>query len=326
MVLVAYWWPSDSTDESNQNVAEKKSNAIETVRQAATEHNPFAVSEKLSANADAVQASADSIPSTTTPLTDQPVQYSNECGDACREILDRIDFPFSLSDEEFEDGLAHTEALAQHLKLNPHLTDSWIELASFANGNKRSLILATFSQLDAEHQQSLGLALLDSPSYAHRMDAVRLLSSEAVMTNNQIDLFAQRLLSEPDNYVRSALVKALNQPNSALEKAALIASLEPIIHNDSDYAVRGEALLATVDLHEHPQLALDQALAAVHSDIGEFQEYGARALEAIVVRQSLEGIVLNSAQQQALSELKDNLMEPQFDELPVDARRLIDNL
>ena len=158
------------------------------------------------------------------------------------------------------------------------------------------------------------------------MDAVRLLSSEAVMTNNQIDLFAQRLLSEPDNYVRSALVKALNQPNSALEKAALIASLEPIIHNDSDYAVRGEALLATVDLHEHPQLALDQALAAVHSDIGEFQEYGARALEAIVVRQSLEGIVLNSAQQQALSELKDNLMEPQFDELPVDARRLIDNL
>lgn len=326
MVSVAYLWPSDSPVEVDPNPTTDISNPLTSVRKTSPQHNPFAVTKDNFDYTDAVQVSTQGTSNRANSLAKPTIQYGQSCGEPCRDILDKIDFPFSLTDEEYEDGLGNTEALAEHLKLNPQLVQSWIDVASQAKGNKRSLILATFSLLDTEHQQAMGIALMDSPSYSHRMDAVRLLSSNTVMNHEHVSLFADRLLNEPNNYVRSALVKALNQPHSSLERKTLIASLEPVLDNDLDYTVRGEALLAIVDLHEHPQLALDQALAAVHSDVDVLQEYGARALQAIVTRQSIEGIILNSAQQYALRELKDNLTASQFDDMPFAARKLIDNL
>ena len=267
------------------------------------------------------------LPVTSTLENTQSDQTQTDiCVEDCPQIVKTVEYPYALSDLEFENVLSSVDELADVLRENSELRSEWIELARHSTGNKRQVIIETFALLDAEDRLALGKALSESPSERHRLDGVQLLGRPNTMSKPLVPMFSDLLQTEQDQYVRGSAINALNQPDLFYGDQEVLEILEQVIYTDNNDAVRGEALLASTQLTENPVDLFYLSLDAVRSETHEYQKFGVRALEEILSRHTKNGDELSWQSSADMSQLVAEIMNPEFDDMPAEVRTTIDNL
>jgi len=203
-----------------------------------------------------------------------------------------------------------------------------VELIKFSGARK--IIINAFAHLDASERQALGNALLNSSYRLNRLDGVSLLSSPENMNQSVAHEFAQLVVTEQDDLIREAMVRAFDQTELFSGDQQVVDALSQISTTDNNENVRGTALLAGSRISDSPEDMLGDSLAAIRSGSAVSQSFGVRSLEEIVMRQSYDntgdGMGLSLRGELDAEQLFDELMTPAFDGLPDDLRRSIDNL
>lgn len=118
-----------------------------------------------------------------------------------------------------------------------------------------------------------------------------------------------------------------SKPHKSSHNAHVLELLSQTIRDDANSAVRGEALVAIASLTDHPEQAFAVSLQAIRSGEAEYQLYAMRALETVINRQTTQnGLELSVQNTLDVHTLVDELMNPDFDELPIQVRQAIDEL
>jgi len=214
--------------------------------------------------------------SVSTSVTD------DGCSQYCRAGLELLRLPDGLSDDQYEKILGRASELATYAKLNPAAIAEFLELAKTTDGDKRSIIIEVFNQLDISARRSLGDMLIESADWRSRYDGINFVAQSNIIDQQLVQRFSNMLDVEPNYYVRSSIVKAFNQPDKFHANPAIISILEQVEYSDVDNTVRGEALLVRVKLEPEPENVIYDALSAIRSKEADYQGYGLRALEQIV--------------------------------------------
>ena len=248
------------------------------------------------------------------------------CAVDCKRTAEQIQLPFTLSDEDFEKALGNADELAVLLQDDPTLRSEWGDLATHTEGNKRQVIIATFSLLEREDRLALGTALSESAHNHARLDGVHLLASSNTMDKPLAPIFYNILQSDQDQYVRAAAVAALNKPQLFYGDQDVLSVLEQVIYTDIDSGVRGAALLASTKLIEDPEELFSVSLEATVSDASEYQLSGVRALEEIMNRHTMDGHELSEQNEYELDQLMERLLLSENDQVSGEVRRALDDL
>jgi len=249
-----------------------------------------------------------------------------DCNDLCQEKIEFLRLSSVLDDDEYEELLGLTDELAQYLRKNPAARTEFIEIASTTSGNKRSIIMAAFNKLDIEDRRLLGNALIESSDWHSRFDAISFLAKADLMDEHLAQQFIDMIDIEPEYYVRNSIVKALNQPDKFHGNQDILNALEKIGYNDPNNSVRGEVLLARIKLEKDPEAVSDDVFSAIRSNQADYQRYGFRALEQIIIQKKLNGLENRSDYQDKTKELFDELMSPEYDDMPAELRKMADDL
>jgi len=249
-----------------------------------------------------------------------------DCNNLCRENIALLSLSSVLDDDEYEELLGRTDQLAQYLRENPASQTAFIEIASTAGGDKRSVIMAVFNKLDIDARRSLGDVLIESSDWHSRLDAISFLAKPDIMDEQVTQQFIDILDIEPEYYVRSSIVKALNQPDKFHGNQDILNALEQIGYNDQNNSVRGEVLLARIKLEKEPEAVSDDVFSAIRSNEADYQSYGFRALEQILIQKKLDGSEASSDYQDKTKYLFEELMTPEYDDMPAELRKMADEL
>ena len=261
------------------------------------------------------------ISSSTSSVTD------NDCSQHCRTSLETLKLPAGLSDEQFEKILGRADELAAYVRQNPAAIIEFLELAKTNDGDKRSIIIEVFNQLDISARRSLSEVLIGSEDWRSRFDGINFVAAQSdIIDKQRVAQLSDMLAVEPNYYVRSSIVKAFNQPDKFHANPAIISLLEQVEYSDVDNTVRGEALLVRVKLEPEPENVIYDALSAIRSKEADYQGYGLRALEQIVA--------VKMQNEQALSWYSDydaramfaELMNPEYHDMPAEIRKIADDL
>ena len=247
------------------------------------------------------------------------ISITNEthCSEHCNDSLELLGLPDILTDEEYEKAISKAEDLAEYLKNNPDALTEFLELAKTDDSDKRSVIIAVFNLLDIEERLLLGEVLLESSSFRSRSDGVKFLSQPDIMDEEITQKFSEMLAAESEQFVRTALIKALNEPERLYGHRDVLNVLEKVSNEEVDGVVRGEALLARVQLEENPEQVFSDSVAAIRSDTSEYQLYGLRALNQIITLQNLDDLELSQENKDAARSLFDELRNSGYDEVPL---------
>lgn len=248
------------------------------------------------------------------------------CSDLCRESMKVLRFPAVLTDDEYEELLGRIGELAAYLRKNSAVRAEFLELADTEDGDKRSVIMAVFNQLDINARWSLGEVLIESSDWHSRFDGISFLAQPDIMDEQLAQRFSDMLAVDSDHYVRSSIIKALNQPDKFYGNQEILNALEQVGYSDQNNTVRGEALLARVQLEQAPETVFYDVFSAIRSNEAGYQGYGLRALEKIVTRQTLDGLEISWEYQDEAKYLFDELMSPEYGDMPADLRKMADDL
>ena len=240
------------------------------------------------------------------------------CNNRCQESIDLLRFQAEFNDDEYEILLNSSSELAVYLRDNPNIRAEFIELASTSTPNNRNIIMAAFNQLDAHSRSQLGQALIESSNWHSRFDGIIFLSKPDLMDEQLAQQLSDILPTESAYYVRNSIIKALNQPDKFYGNQDILNTLEQIGYSDDNNTVRGEALLARVQLEQNPEAIFNDAFSAIRSNQADYQEYGLRALVKIIKRQTLNESEISSEYQNEAKDLFEELLSPKYDQMPED--------
>lgn len=257
-----------------------------------------------------------SIPSTDT----------HDCDNNCQEHIELLGFKAELTDEKYEELLNRSHELATYLRENPNVQAEFIELASNASPNQRNIIITVFNQLDLNARSALGEALIESSDWHSRFDGISFLAQEELMNEQLAQHFLDILPAESEYYVRSNIVKALNQPDKFYGHQDIINTLEEIEYSDENNTVRGEALLARIQLETNPEAVFNDTFLAIRSDETEYQNYGLRALEKIINKKTSNDSPISWEYQNEAKALTQELLSTKYDHLSANFHKTANNL
>ena len=251
------------------------------------------------------------LPSALTPPpenSDAHIQLS--CSEQCKATLEALNFVADIDDSHFETILANAEEIAAALSQNDDARADMITLAANTDdGNKRKIIMAAFRYLPQSDQELLGLTLTDSLDATQRKSGVDFLASFGAEQPSLVGKLTSLLETEGDEYVRDSLIKALNQPEHLKGDQQVLDVLYDVVRSDPDPNVRGEALIASVDLLNDPEDILPDTLSAIQSSDDDYQFYGLRSLELILSKETVDPSSTSWSRQQALTAL-DEILAP----------------
>ena len=286
--------------------------------------NPWTDLDTLDALMNIGNNQIDSDPESADILTPEPDDLY--CGERCLDGIEILRFPSGLTDHEYENLLGRIAELATFLRNNPAARAEFIELADTGDADKRSVIMDVFNQLDVNARRSLGEALIEASDWHSRFDGVRFLAQPDIMDNQFAQRFSDMLILESNHYVRTSLVKALNQPDKFYGDEEILYVLEQVGYGDRDNIVRGESLLARVQLEQEPEAVFYDVMSAIRSKESDYQGYGLRALEQIITRKSQSLQELSLVNQDEAKNLFLELMNPEYDDMPANLRKMADDL
>ena len=259
-------------------------------------------------------------------VSDQQEAVLEPCESPCLNTLEQFRLNQTFTDDELAEALGHIDELVALLTGAPQLQQEFIDIARNSSGNIREAILSAFAQLEPAAQRSLGRALVDTSDGRQRLDGVQLLARTDVMNESVAKELEELYPTEENEYVRTAMVKAFNQPELLRDKESAMAFLTHVMDTDSAVAVRGEALMASVELTDDAEFAVTRSLEAIRTPTDDYPQFGARALSAFLERHTLNGRELDGHYAQEMEYLMSEIMSPDFDHLPPDTRQQIDAL
>ena len=333
LCAVSLWYtvnhPLSNTDKLHTKVDVQQ---VLLQSQPAQNNNPFALTERSEASISRISPSSvnnseitDSFDKTNATLTGADTE-SLDCGLQCKQAIEVLKLPYRIADDEYEELHSQASQLATYLQSNSQRLNEFVEIALHADGNKRKIIIAAFTLLPESDRLVLGQALIQSQSEYHRLDGIHVLAGTESMSQLWVTEFSELLINEQNEYVRHSVVQALNRPEIFEGDAKVLATLTQVIQSGSDASVRGEALLVSARLTHDPQPLLYDSFSAIRSEQSEYQEYGVRAVEEILVRHTRSGGQISDYDRNQLEQLVIDLMEPEFDNIPADVRRNIEAL
>ena len=249
-----------------------------------------------------------------------------DCNHTCRDNIELLSLSSVLDDDKYEELLGRTDEIAQYLRENPAAKKALIEIASTTGGDKRSVIMAAFNKLDIDARRSLGDVLIESSDWHSRFDAISFLSQPDIMNEQVTQKFTDMLDIESEYYVRSSIIKAFNQPDKFSGNQDILNTLEQVVYNDEDNSVRGEALLTRIKLEKEPEAVFYDVFSAISSNEGDYQSYGFRALEQIIIEKKSNGVEISSDYQDKTKYLFEELMTPEYDDMPAELRKMADEI
>lgn len=249
-----------------------------------------------------------------------------DCNYTCRDNIELLSLSSVLDDDKYEELLGRTDEIAQYLRENPAAKKALIEIASTAGGDKRSVIMAAFNKLDIDARRSLGDVLIESSDWHSRFDAISFLAQPDIMNEQVTQKFTDMLDIESEYYVRSSIIKAFNQPDKFYDNQNILNTLEQVVYNDEDNSVRGEALLTRIKLEKEPETVFYDVFSAISSNEGDYQSYGFRALEQIIIEKKSNGLEISSDYQDKTKYLFEELMTPEYDDMPAELRKMADDI
>ena len=259
-------------------------------------------------------------------LSHIPEIVDSHCNELCNESLAWLNIQDVLTDEEFEKAMSLSDELAVYLNENPDALYQFLELANTEDGDKRSFLMEVFNKLDIDARLLLGEVFLESTNFRNRYDGVKFLAQPEIMHEPLTQRFSAMLAVESDQLVRSALIQAFNQPEKFYGDRQVLNILEQVSNEEVDNSVRGEALLARVQLEENPEHVFADSIAAIRSAAGDHQLYGLRALEQIVKRQALDEIELSQEIKDEAKYLLAELRDSGYDGAPIDVLSEANNI
>ena len=248
------------------------------------------------------------------------------CDEFCNKALEWLNIQNGLTDEEFEKAMSMSDDLAIYLSGNPDAVVQFLELASTDDGDKRSFLMEIFNQLDVDARLLLGEVFLESTDFRNRYDGVTFLAQPEIMHEPLTQRFSEMLAVESDQLVRNALIQAFNQPEKFYADRQVLDILEKVSNDEADSMIRGEALLARVQLEEDPEQVFADSIEAIRSDIDSYQLYGLRALEQIIKRQNFDDIELSQEVEDEARHLFDELRNAAYDSAPIDVLSEANNI
>ena len=249
------------------------------------------------------------------------------CSAACLSILEQFRQNQTFTDDQLAQALGNIDEMVAVLKDAPQLQQEFIEMALHSSsGNVREAILSAFAQLAPEAQRSLGRALVSASDGRQRFDGVQLLARIEVMDESVATELEQVYATEDNEYVRTAVVKALNHPALLRNNPQALNFLTYVMDTDTEAAVRGEALIVSVELSDDTEFALTRSLAAIRSSTENYPAFGARALTTFLERNPVRGSELEWQYTQDIDYLMSEMMSPDYDHLPSATRTQIDNM
>ncbi len=240
------------------------------------------------------------------------------CDAHCQENIELLRFQEKFNDDNYEALLNSSQALAAYLRDNPDIRAEFIELAGVSTPNNRNIIMAAFNELDLHSRSQLGQALIEASDWHSRFDGIRFLSKPDLMDEQLAQQLSDILPTESAYYVRNSIIKALNQPDKFYGNQDILNTLEQIGYSDDNNTVRGEALLARVQLEQNPEAIFNDAFSAIRSNQADYQEYGLRALVKIIKRQTLNESEISSEYQNEAKDLFEELLSPKYDQMSED--------
>lgn len=294
--------------------------------------NPFALIDRSVANTSTTKKVTGESTEVTHLTINEDTSQSlldaevSGCGLSCEQAIEALQLPYEIADHEYEEYLSLVDHLATYLLSNVQLREEFVEIALQADGNKRKIIMAAFALLPEIDRLKLGQALIESSSEFHRLDGVHVLASTESISQYEVTEFSELLQNEQNVYVRHSVIQALNRPELFKGDAKVLTILSQVINTESDASVRGEALFVSARLSSDPQPLLFDSFNAIRSEQSEYQHYGVRALEEIFVRHTRSGGQVSEFDRSQLEQLVDDLMEPEFDNMPVNVRRNIEDI
>lgn len=254
-------------------------------------------------------------------------QVISECDPACKSSLTVLRDGLPIDEETYERIVITTEEIAAYVENNEHARFELIDLAATSDdGNKRDLIIAVFYQLEIEHQRELGQAMIESFYPKVRKDGIDFLANPKTMNASLAATFSSQLQVEPDMYIRTSLINALNQPKLFHGNQEILDTLSLVIQADPDPQVRGKALLASGQLHPDPQDMFYDILSAVRSSEPKFQMYGLQTLELVINNKGVDRPSLSPTNEIQLKNIFDELRKYNFNAIKHQNRRHAEEL
>lgn len=245
------------------------------------------------------------------------VETDYHCNELCKEGLEWLNLQDGLTDEEFEKAISRSSELAEYLKKNPAVVSDFLELANTDDGDKRSVLMQVFNQLDFDTRILLGDVFIESTDFRNRYDGVKFLAKPDIIHEPLTQRFSEMLAVESNQLVRNALIKAFNQPEKFYADEQVLDILEQVSNEEVDSVIRGEALLARIQLEEDPEQVFLDSVAAVRSDTEEYQIYGLQALEQIAMRQAFDEVELSQEVKEEARYLFEELRNYGYDDAPI---------
>ena len=259
----------------------------------------------------------DEQPPESSEILNTSTAIDNHCDESCNKALKWLNIQNGLTDEEFEKAISMSDDLAIYLSGNPDAVLQFLELASTDDGDKRSFLMEVFNQLDIDDRLLLGEVFIQSADFRNRYDGVQFLAQPEIMHESLTQRFSEMLTVESDQLVRNALIQAFNQPEKFYADRQVLDILEKVSNEEADSMIRGEALLARVQLEEDPEQVFSDSIEAIRSGIGDYQLYGLRALEQIVKRQNFDEIELSQEVEDEAKSLFNELRNAGYDDTPI---------
>lgn len=245
------------------------------------------------------------------------IETDSNCNEICKEGIEWLTLQANLTDEEFEKAMSRSSELAEYLKENPAFISEFLELANTDDGDKRSVIMQIFNELDFDTRILLGDIFIESADFRNRYDGVTFLAQPDIMHEPITQRFSEMLAVESNQLVRNALIQAFNQPEKFYGDKQVLDILEQVSNEEADSMIRGEALLARIQLEEDPEQVFVDSIAAIRSDEEEYKIYGLQALEQIAKRQAFDEVELSQEVKDEARYLFEELRNYGYDDAPI---------
>lgn len=187
-----------------------------------------------------------------------------------------------IDDESYEKLSRLLADFAAHLKTNPNARLDMIELAKTTkDGNKRALIIDAFASLPSDQRIALGHALTTSDDWQVRANGISVLSSSDIMTPDGAKALIKIYAGEPNNHVKTSVLKSLKNVDSLRGDQATLDYLSGLMTYETDSSVKSEAMLTKLALQEDPLDSMPDVFMALSSGEAQFQSSALLALERI---------------------------------------------
>ena len=208
---------------------------------------------------------------------------SVECSGQCGSTLAMLEEGTELDDEAFIKFGSRTKEIAAYLQNHQSERQHYLQMAmTTADGDKRAFLTDVFSLLPSQQKTEIGESFVSSDNWRLRADGVSLIAGSELLDLEVVNRLMSIYSSEQNSYVKSNILKLLQQNSTLQGDTEVMYQLDSDIYNEENPNIRVAALKAKMRLSNHPSYVLPDALQALRASEPDLQYAGLIAVGQIL--------------------------------------------